>query len=163
MYITKQTRIGRARQHTGRFALGFRQGFVINPIHTQGAFLHHLLLLIQFACTVRAGPGAVLAADALVVINQHNAILLALVTGASGADRDTRCVFTVQTTLGEVQGLGVGELTDLKGLHPVEEGAGRILGKRIVIKQRAGGSGGIPLFTAGHTRVAADADVKVNH
>ena len=48
-------------------------------------------------------------------------------------------------------------------MKSVEESAGRVFGKGIVIEQRAGGAGGIPLFTAGHTGMAADADIQIDH
>ena len=46
-------------------------------VDAQRALGHHLALLVQLAHAVRARPRAVLAADALVVIDEHDAVFFA--------------------------------------------------------------------------------------
>ncbi|MNG03723.1 hypothetical protein D3C84_868140 [compost metagenome] len=58
--------------------------------------------------------------------------------------------------------LGVGELADLEGLHPIEEGAVGIGIVGVEIDQRTGRARGVPLLAAGHAGMAADADVEVD-
>src|SRR3546814_11281851 len=76
---------GRAGLHAGRPALALVQVLVVDPVHAKRAFLHHALDRRVFARAVRAGPRAQLAADALVLVDQHDAVLGALVAGAGGA------------------------------------------------------------------------------
>src|SRR3546814_1615707 len=57
-----------------------------------------------FARAVRAGPRAQLAADALVLVDQHDAVLGALVAGAGGAHGHAGRRFAVQARAREVQG-----------------------------------------------------------
>ena len=114
MHITKQACIGRASQHTRRFATIFPQGRVVNPVDAQGAFLHHLLLFVDFTRTVRARPRTILTADALVVIDQHNAVFLALVAGSCRANRHARRVFAMQTAFREMHRFDVGVFAHFK-------------------------------------------------
>jgi hypothetical protein len=123
VHVAEQARAGRAGQHAGRLAFGFGQRGAGDAVHAQRALAHHLALFVELARAVGAGPAAVLAADALVVVDQHDAVLGALVAGAGGAHRHAGRVFAVQAALGEVHRLRVGELAHLEGLHAVEEGA----------------------------------------
>ena len=61
-----------------------------------------------------------------------------------------------------MQRLAVRVLTDLEGLHAVEEGAGRIQPVGILVAQRPGRTGGVPFLATGHAGVAADADVQID-
>ena len=108
-----------------------RQQLVVDAVDAQRALLHHLFLLVHFARAVGAGPGAVLAADALVVVDQHDAVLGALVglapvghTGTQGGSSQCRQDF------GKCTVSVCGKFADFEGLHAVEEGAARVLAVR---------------------------------
>jgi hypothetical protein len=107
VHVAEQSRTGRAGEHAGRLALALRQGLVGDAVDAQGALLHHLLLLVELANAVGAGPGAVLAADALVVVDQHDAVVLALVRGAGRADRHAGGSSQCRQLFGKVYRLGV--------------------------------------------------------
>ena len=130
MDVAEEARVGRAGHHARGLALRLGQRLVVDAVDAQRALLHHLLLLVELAHAVRTGPRAVLAADALVVVDEHDAVLGALVARAGRAHRHARRVLAVQARLREVHRLRVRELADLEGLHAVEEGAGRILAVR---------------------------------
>ncbi len=142
-------------------ALGLGELPVVDAVDAQRALLHHLLLLVELARAVRAGPRAVLAADALVVIDEHDAVLGALVARAGGTHRHARRVLAVQAGLRKVHRLGVRIFADLEGLHAIEERPRRIRSVRALIGHRAGGAGGVPLLAARDAGVAADANVQV--
>ena len=95
--VAEQARVGRAGQHAGR-ACGRARGSacVVDAIDAQRALGHHLALLVDLAHAVGAGPRAVLAADALVVVDQHDAVLGALVARAGRAHRHAGRVLAVQ-------------------------------------------------------------------
>src|SRR5207342_1450810 len=93
------------------------------------AFLHHAFDFGIFAGTVRAGPAAQLAADALVLVDQHDAVLGPLVTGAGRADADAGRRLAMQAAARKVQ--RGGRLRrgrrDLVAVHAVEPDAERIV------------------------------------
>src|SRR5690606_39182547 len=70
--VAEMPRPGRAGLHAGRLAVGFVQLVVVDAVHAQRAFLHHALDLAVFAGAVRAGPRTQLAADAFVLVDQHD-------------------------------------------------------------------------------------------
>src|SRR5258706_12880873 len=88
--VAEEPRIGRARHHTGWLAFGFGFRLVVDAIDAQRALGHHLAALAELPRAVRTRPRAVLAADALVVIDEDDAVLLALVRRAGRADRHAR-------------------------------------------------------------------------
>src|SRR5690606_30396178 len=99
----------RADLHAGRFALGLWQVLVVDAVDAERAFLHHALDLAVLARAVGAGPRAQLAADAFVLVDQHDAVLGALVAGAGRAHGDAGRRLAVQARAREVQrdrGLG---------------------------------------------------------
>ena len=100
----------------------------------------HLVITLRCSSSSRTPygtrPRAVLAADALVVVDQHDAVLRALVARARRAHRHARRILAVQAGLREVHGLRVRELADLERLHAVEEGAGRILVVGPLVRER---------------------------
>src|SRR3546814_3610509 len=69
---------------------------VIDPVDAQGAFLHDAVSLVVLARAVGARPGAQLAADAGVGIDQHDAVGLALVGRARRADGDAGRLLAMQ-------------------------------------------------------------------
>ena len=154
--------VGQASTHAG-LRSRLRQRLVVDAVHAQRALLHHLLVLVDLARAVGTGPRAVLAADALVVVDQHDAVLGALVARAGRAHRHAGRVFAMQAGLREVHRLRVRKLADLERLHAVEERAGRILAVGTLVRQRPGLSRGVPFLAARHAGMAADADVEVDH
>src|SRR5690606_15781051 len=126
--IAQVAEVPRARGaglHAGGHALGFVQVFVVDAVDAEGALLHHPVDLRVLARAVGAGPAAELAADALVRVDQHDAVLGALVAGAGGADGDAGGGVAVEAAAGEVErhrGL-------FRGLAPVRP-AGTVRGRR---------------------------------
>ena len=127
VHVAEQTRAGRARHYTRGFAFAFRQLLVINAIHAQRAFLHYLLVLVDFTRAVRTRPRAIFAADALVVVHQHDAIRLAFVTRTGRTHRHARRVFAMQAAFGKMNRVGVREFADFISLHAGEKRAGGLL------------------------------------
>src|SRR3546814_5224103 len=93
---------GRAGRHAGRHAAAGVQVLVVDLVDAERALLHDADVGIVFARAVGAGPGAQLAADAGVGVDQHDAVLGALVGGPGRADGDAGRVVAVQAGLGEV-------------------------------------------------------------
>src|SRR5690606_31152653 len=83
--VAEVARTRRADLHAGRLALGLGEVLVVDAVHAERALLHDALDLAVLARAVRAGPRAQLAADALVLVHQHDAVLGALVAGAGRA------------------------------------------------------------------------------
>src|SRR5947208_2514986 len=67
--VAEQARAGRACLHARRLAVVGREGRVLDAIDAERALGHHLARLVDLARTVRARPRAVLAGDALVVVD----------------------------------------------------------------------------------------------
>src|SRR5690606_29178358 len=80
--VAEVARAAGAGLHAGRLALGFVEVLVVDAVHAQGALLHPPLDFAVLARSVGAGPAAQLAADALVLVDQHDAVLGALVACA---------------------------------------------------------------------------------
>ena len=132
---------------------------IVNTINTEGAFRHDLPRFIELSSAVGAGPGTVFAADALVIVDQHDSILFAFITGARWADRHTRGVLAVQAGFRKVNGLGIGEGARLIGLNTIKKCSSGISPVWILIGKRTGCPGGIPLFAGSNTGVASNAYV----
>jgi hypothetical protein len=89
-------RADRAGRDAGRHALALGQVLVVDTVNAERTLLHDAVVVVEFARSVRAGPGAQLAADAGVGIYQHDAVLDALVRGAGRAHLDTGRLLAVQ-------------------------------------------------------------------
>src|SRR5690606_18406804 len=100
--ITEMPRPRRTGLHAGRLPRGLGNALVVDAVDAERAFLHHALDRAVFAGAVGAGPGAELAADALVLVDQHDAVLGALVAGAGRADGDAGRGVAVQAGAREV-------------------------------------------------------------
>src|SRR5207344_1630971 len=138
LHVAEQARPGRAGLHAGGLAVLLRQLLVVDAVDAEGALGHHLARFVDLARAVRAGPCAVLAADALVVVDQDDAVLGALVARPGRAHRHARRLLAVQAALREVDRVGAGEDAGLVGLHAVEEGAGRVRAVGVLVDQRPG-------------------------
>ena len=154
----------RARLHASRLPRFLGNGLVVDAVDAQRAFLHHPVDLAVLARAVRTGPRTQLAADALVLVDQHDAVLGALVRSAGGADRDARRRFAVQARAREVQRrrrLRRGR-RDFVRMHPVEPDADRRVAVRVLVDQRPGDAAGVPLLARDRAGMAADAGVQVD-
>src|SRR5690606_21922506 len=126
------------------------QVVVVDAVHAQRAFLHHAFDFGVLARAVGAGPRTQLAADALVLVDQHDAVLGALVAGAGRAHRHAGRGFAVQAGTREMQRhrrlrvlpghRGGRSRRTLRGdfiaVHAVEPHAGRRLAVRLFVGQR---------------------------
>src|SRR5215813_12150851 len=120
-------RSDRAGRDASRHALFFLQVLVVDPIDAQRALLHHADIFIELARAVGARPGAELAADAEILVHQHDAVLGALEGGTGRANGDARRLFAMQTGPWEVHGAAARALARLEAVDAVEPHArGRI-------------------------------------
>ena len=133
--VAEVARARRAHLHAGGLAFGLGEVLVVDAVDAQRALLHHAFDLAVLARAVRAGPRTQLAADALVLVDQHDAVVRALVARAGRAHGDARRRFAMQARAREVQrhrrlrGRFVrrGHLFELVAVHAVEPHARRIL------------------------------------
>src|SRR5690606_33820332 len=117
------------------------------------------------------GPAAQLAADALVLVHQHDPVLGALVAGAGGAHGDAGRGLAVQARAREVQGHGRLRFAaalrwtgrELVAVHAVEPDPGGLPAVWLLVHQRAQDPARVPLLAAGRAGVAAHAGVQVDH
>ena len=72
------------------------QVLVVDAVDAQGALLHHPGRGVELARAVGTRPRAELAADAAVLIDEHDPVLLALVRGPGGADGHARRVLAME-------------------------------------------------------------------
>src|SRR5689334_3032184 len=100
-----------------------REGLVVDAVDAERAFLHHAFGDVELSGAIRAGPGAELAADALVLIDQHDAVRRALERGTGRADGDARRCLAMETRAREVHGATGGTLSRLEGVDTVEPDA----------------------------------------
>src|SRR5690606_11692353 len=131
------------------------------------AYVHLAMDIAVLSSAVRAGPRTQLAADALVLVDQHDAVLGALVAGAGRAHGDAGGGLAMQAAAREMQGLrglvrGRVRL-QLVAVHAVEPHALRLLAVRTFVGQRPGDAAGVPFLAAGRAGMAADAGVEVDH
>ena len=96
-----RARVGQACTQAG-WRSPSSQRLVVDAVHAQGALLHHAARVAVLARAVGAGPGTQLAADALVLVDQHDAVLGALVAGAGRAHGDAVRRLAVQAGAREV-------------------------------------------------------------
>ncbi len=100
-------RTGRAGAHAGGQAVLRLQVLVVDAVDAERAFLHHAVAVVVFARAIGTGPGAQLAADAGVRVDQHDAVFGALVGGAGRADGDAGRRFAMQAGAREMHGAGL--------------------------------------------------------
>src|SRR6185436_2514499 len=86
--IAEMARRGGAGGDAGRHALLGREGLVVDAVDAERALLHDAGILVELARAVGTGPRAQLAADAEILVDQHDAVLGALERRAGRADRD---------------------------------------------------------------------------
>ena len=84
--IAEMAGAGWAGGDTGGNPVFFRQGFVIDSVDTQRAFFHHACVGVVFPSAIRTGPGAPLAADAGIFVDEDDPVFLAFIGRASRAN-----------------------------------------------------------------------------
>jgi hypothetical protein len=154
--------------HAGGLAVSRGDVLVVNPVDAERALLHHAADRVELAGAVGASPGAQPAADAAFLLDQDDAVLLALVGRAGRADGDACRVLAMQAGLGEVNGAAAPGLLALLGahlvaVHPVQPGAGLSAAVGVEVAERRRIAAGVPFLAADHAGMAADADVQVDH
>ncbi len=161
--IAEMARARRARADAGGNAILRRKGLVVDAVDAQRAFLHHAIVVVVLARAIGTGPGAQLAADAGVGIDQHDAVLGALVGGAGRADGDAGGRLAVQARAREMHGLARRAVAHLEAMHAIEPGAVRIGAVGVLIRQRRGIAAVVPFLAARRAGLAADAGVEIDH
>ena len=150
--------------HAGRLARDLRNVLVVDAVDAERAFLHHAFDFRILARTVGAGPAAELAADALVLVHEHDAVFGALVAGAGRADGHAGRCLAMQAGAREMQGHRrlVVQRIERVAVHAIEPDAHRLGAVGVLVGQRSGDAAGIP-FLAGHRAgMAADADIEID-
>ena len=137
---------------------------VFNAVDAEGALLHHALGGVHLAGAVGAGPGAEAAADAVLLVDEDDAVLGALEAGAGGADGDARGVGAVEAGLGEVDDPGRAGVGDgLEAVDVVEEGAIGVGAVGVAVGEgREAAARRVPFLAGDDAGVAADAGVEVD-
>src|SRR3546814_13930262 len=95
------------------------QILVVDAVDAQRALLHHAVGMVVFPRSVGAGPGAQLAADADVGVDEDDAVLLALVAGPGRTDGDAGRGLEVQAGPWKMHGAALGALPGFDGVDPV--------------------------------------------
>lgn len=118
--IAEMPRLRGACGYASGHTFGFRQAGVVDAVDAQRALLHHAGIFIELARAIRARPGAQLAANTGVGVDQHDAILGAFVGRAGGTDRDAGGFLTVKTGAREIHRAAVVAFAGLVAVHAVE-------------------------------------------
>src|SRR5690242_4095856 len=119
-------RADRTGGDAGRHPVALVEGLVVDAVDAEGAFLHHPLGLIELARAIGAGPGAELAADAFVFVDQHDPVRRALERSAGRADGDAGRRLAMHAGLGEMHRATGRALARLEGVDAVEPDAVRL-------------------------------------
>src|ERR1700732_3851865 len=115
--------IDRAHHDTGRLPVLGLKVLVVDPVNAQGALLHDAFVGVELARAVGACPGAELATNADGFVDQHDAILGALVGGAGRAHGDASRLLAMQTGFRKMYGACAVALALLEGMNAVEPDA----------------------------------------
>src|SRR5690606_23990236 len=151
-------RVGGASLDTGRHPIFRRQVLVVDPVHAEGALPHDALIWIVFPCSIGAGPGTELAADAGIWIDEHDAVLFTFEGGTGRADGHAGRLFAVQAGAGDMDAPTFRPFTRFVAVNPVEPDAERLgfigidVGQRcrpaLIVPFLAGDGAGLPAHTA---------------
>src|SRR5690348_5233950 len=152
----------RAGGNAGRDAGMFVQRLVVDLVDAERAFLHDADVVIVFARAIGAGPGAELAADALALIHQDDAVLRAFVRSAGRANGHAGRRFAMQAGAGEMHRAAVGAVARFESVDAVEPDAERVRAIGIEIGQRRHLAAAVPFLAVHRTGVTADANVEVD-
>jgi hypothetical protein len=155
-------RRNRARGNTGRHTIFGREALIVDAVDAQRALLHDAGVFVELAGAVGTGPGAELATDAEIFVDQHDTVLGAFVGRAGRAHRDACGLGTMQARAREVHGSAIRAFPGFEGVHAVEPHA---VGLGIVgpqVGERCGDAASVPLLTVHRAGMAADADIEVD-
>jgi hypothetical protein len=141
---------------------GSRSSFVVDAVDAQRAFLHHPGILVEFAGPIGASPRAQLAADADLLVDQHDPVLGTLVRGTGRAHGDAGRFLAMQARFREINGSRALPVAFLERVDAVEPHPPGIRSIRVEIGQRSRETARIPLLAGGRTSVAPDTDVEVD-
>ena len=153
----------RTREDARGLAVVFGQPLVVDAIDAKRALSSRARALIELARAVRARPRAVVAADALVVVDEHDAVA-ALVARAG---RDTRGRRRLPRNAGTTSGSGSSSCPESARPRSVwtrlkrrrrARAVGVVVGERAADRRCA-----VPFLARGGAGVAADADVEIDH
>ena len=160
--IAKVPRLRRAGGNAGRHPLRLRNVRIVDTVDAQRALAHHALVLVELARAIRTRPGAQLAADTDVGVDQHDAVLGPLVAGAGGTDRDAGGLLAVQAGPRKMHGAALGAGARLVGVHAIQPDAVWMILISVEIRQRRGMARGVPLLAVHRAGVAANTGVQVD-
>src|SRR6266702_4267821 len=113
----------RADHNAGRLPILRVKVLIVDPVDAQSALLHHSFVGVELAGAVGAGPGAEFTADADRFVDQHDAVLGALVRGAGRAHGDAGRFLAMQTGFGEMNRPRPLAVPFLEGVDAVEPDA----------------------------------------
>src|SRR5579872_5538951 len=147
----------------GGLPLGGRQILIVDSIDAERALAHHAGCLVELPRAIRTGPGAELATDADVGIDEYDAVLRALVGRSCRADRHAQGIFAMHAGAGEVHRPGAPRALRLVRVDAIEPNTVRIRAVPVVVGQEAGLSAGVPLLAVDRAGMAADAGVEIHH
>src|SRR5262245_23568545 len=160
--VTEMPRAGRAGPHACGNAVVGGKVLIVDAVDAPRALLHDTVAQVVLARPVRAGPGAQLAADTGVGIDQHDAVLRPFVGGARRAHSDTVGFLAMQARAGKIHGPTLCALASLKSVDAIKPGAMRIGAVGVLIGERGRIPASIPFLAAGRTGVAPDAGIEVD-
>ena len=160
--IAEMARRGGAGAHAGGDAVGLVHGRVVDAVGAQRAFLHDAAGVVEFAGAVGAGPGAQAAADAQILVHQHDAVRRPLVGGAGGADGNAGRIVAMQAGAGEMEREARAAVVDLEAVDAVQPGPRRFGAVGRGVGQRRGRPHRVPRLAGDGAGMAADADIEVD-
>src|SRR3569833_1409990 len=124
--MTESAGMRRTGRDAGWHAIGLGQIFVVNLVDAQRALLHRAVVFVELARAVRARPGAELAADAGIRIDENDAVLGALIGSTCRAHGATSRLLAMQAGARKVHGARCLALSCFVGVAAVEPHAVRL-------------------------------------
>src|SRR5262249_53335568 len=128
----------------------------------QRALLHRADHLVVFARAIGTGPGAQLASDAQILVDEDDAVLGPLVGGAGRADLDASRLLAMQAGAREVHGAAGGAIARLEAVDAVDPHAHRVGAVGVLVGQRGHVPAGVPLLAVDGAGMAAHAEIEVD-
>src|ERR1700687_3794429 len=149
-------------EHARRLALLGRQQHVVDAIDAKRALLHRTRRGVELARTVGTRPRAKIAPHALVLIDEHDAVVT-LVRCTGRADGHTVRVGAVHAGHREIDGLACRVFAKLVMPHAIEPDTGRLSAEGLVIGKRpAYWRRSVPFLARGRAGVTAHTGVEID-
>ena len=116
--------IDRTRFDTGRFQ------FLVKAMRAEGAFLHDPHCRVELRSIIRADPGAVLATDTAVTVEQYGTGRRILAVGVCWTSEETGWLETMVAGQGIVEDSGVGKVLFVERVDvaPIDLSVDEVLG-----------------------------------